>query len=120
MRRSDDPLLHYRAHKMRRAPSDAERRLWSRLRDRRLGGFKFRRQVPVDEYIADFYCEHGSLVVEVDGDQHAEPEAVAYDERRTARLAELRLRVLRFSARQVMRETDAVANMVLRFLTEGY
>jgi very-short-patch-repair endonuclease len=104
---------------MRRKPSDAERKLWHVLRDRRLGGFKFRRQHPVGHYVVDFFCEQASLVVEVDGDQHGEEDARRYDERRSAVLAERRIRVLRFSSRDTVRDIDAVGRTILRVLTEG-
>ena len=57
---------------MRAAPTDSELRLWRLLRDRRLSGFKFRRQVPVGLYIVDFHCVGAKLIVEADGSQHAE------------------------------------------------
>jgi very-short-patch-repair endonuclease len=104
---------------MRRRPSDAERKLWYLLRDRRLGGFKFRRQVPIDEYVVDFFCEEASLVVEVDGDQHGEEDARRYDERRTAALAEQRIRLLRFTSRDTVRDVRAVGRTILRVLIEG-
>ena len=58
------------ARRLRRTMTDAEARLWSRLRNRQLG-VKFRRQTPIDRYIVDFGCEEARLVVEVDGGQHA-------------------------------------------------
>jgi 2-isopropylmalate synthase len=61
-----------RARAMRGAPTDAELHLWRLLRDRRLNGFKFRRQVPVGRYIVDFLCLGSRLIVEADGSQHAE------------------------------------------------
>jgi very-short-patch-repair endonuclease len=71
------------ARKMRHEQTDAEKRLWWILRDRRLGEFKFRRQVPVGPYILDFYCHEGKLAVEADGGQHSEPQTASYDARRT-------------------------------------
>jgi very-short-patch-repair endonuclease len=118
-RRSHDAVLQHRARRMRREPTDAERKLWQLLRDRRLGGFKFRRQAPIDHYVVDFFCEEASLAVELDGEQHGEPEAVVYDGRRTARLEELRIRVLRFTSRETVRDVYAVARTILRVLTEG-
>jgi very-short-patch-repair endonuclease len=73
-----------RARAMRGAPTDAELRLWRLLRDRRLNGFKFRRQVPVGRYIVDFLCVGSRLIVEADGSQHAESR---HDEVRDAYLA---------------------------------
>jgi very-short-patch-repair endonuclease len=60
------------ARRMRRVPTDAEQAMWHLLRDRRLSGFKFRRQVPFRNYILDFVCFERRLIVEVDGGQHAE------------------------------------------------
>ena len=60
-----------RARELRRTMTDAEAKLWSRLRDGRLLGTKFRRQVPIGSYIADFCCRNLKLVIEVDGGQHA-------------------------------------------------
>jgi very-short-patch-repair endonuclease len=86
---------------MRKAPTDAERALWLRLRHRQMAGLKFRRQVPIGPFIADFFCRDASLVIELDGSQHAEACA-AYDRRRTIWLEECGLRVLRFWNRDVL------------------
>jgi very-short-patch-repair endonuclease len=118
-RRDADALLRRYAREMRRQPTDAERVMWGLLRDRRLGGFKFRRQTPVSGYVVDFYCEAASLVVELDGDQHGEPGAVEYDGRRTERLGELRIRVMRFANGDVLAHREAVAATILRLLREG-
>jgi very-short-patch-repair endonuclease len=80
---------------MRREPTNAERALWKRLRYRQLAGLKFRRQVPLGPYIADFLCLEIRLVVEVDGSQHAEDSADD-DTRRTEWLGKRGFRVLRF------------------------
>ncbi len=58
------------ARRLRRDMTDAERRLWARLRNRQLG-VKFRRQMPIDRFVADFGCEEAKLVIELDGGQHA-------------------------------------------------
>jgi very-short-patch-repair endonuclease len=63
-----------RAKALRRRMTDAERRFWYAVRDRRLGGYKFKRQVPVGRWVADFACLEAGLVVEIDGGQHAESE----------------------------------------------
>ena len=102
-RRDPDPRLRRYARDMRHQPTDAEKKLWALLRDRGLGGFKFRRQVPVEGYILDFFCEQASTAVELDGEQHAKPQAMEYDQRRSQKLAELRIRVLRFSDRDVLK-----------------
>jgi very-short-patch-repair endonuclease len=69
-----------RAQRLRTNMTDAESKLWRYLRLRQLEGHKFRRQVPIGPYIADFVCLKAQLVIEVDGGQHA--EAQAYDSRR--------------------------------------
>ncbi len=83
-----------RARGLRVAQTLAERRLWARLRNRRLGGWKWKRQVPRGPFIVVFVCADAGLVIEFDGDSHA--ETVAYDARRTRYLEGLGLRVLRF------------------------
>jgi BirA family biotin operon repressor/biotin-[acetyl-CoA-carboxylase] ligase len=69
------------ARRLRQEMTDAERRLWSRLRRHAMGGAHFRRQHPLGKYVLDFVCLEASLVIEVDGSQHAESDA---DELRTA------------------------------------
>jgi very-short-patch-repair endonuclease len=64
------PQLTERARQFRRPMTPTEERLWAHLRDRRCGGFKFRRQVVLDRYIADFYCAEVQLLVELDGASH--------------------------------------------------
>jgi lysyl-tRNA synthetase class 2 len=89
----------------------AERRLWQRIRLRQLEGYKFRRQFPIDRFIADFCCVEAGLIVEIDGGQHNEAEAK--DEARTKVLAENGYQVLRFWNNQVLQETDSVLEAIL-------
>lgn len=108
--------LQVRARALRSHSTDAERLLWQRLRDRRLEGFKFRRQHPVAGYIADFACLEARLIVELDGGQHFEPEAQVKDQGRTAVLQRAGFTVLRFDNRQMLQETDAVLAVVRDWL----
>ena len=62
------------AKNMRHEPTDAEAAMWRLLRDRRLSAYKFRRQVPIENYILDFVCFDKRLVIEIDGSQHAESQ----------------------------------------------
>lgn len=64
-----------RARELRQTSPDAERILWDRLRNRKLVGFKFRRQAPILNYFADFFCIEARLIVELDGGQHSEQTA---------------------------------------------
>jgi adenine-specific DNA-methyltransferase len=95
-----------RAKKLRRDQTDVERKLWLALRDRRLGGKKFRRQVPIGSYIVDFLCLEQKLIVELDGGQHG--EQAAYDDRRTDFLSGEGYRVLRFWNNDAIENFDGV------------
>ena len=81
------------ARRLRRDQTDAERALWAKLRDRRLCGAKFRRQVPIGGYVVDFLCDHARLIVELDGGQHA---GSASDEARSTVLKAAGFCILRF------------------------
>ncbi len=85
--------------------TDAERKLWSKLRDRRLEG-KFRRQFPIGPYVVDFVCLSHKLVIELDGGQHA--EQLDYDNQRTEYLEHFGFRVLRFWNTDVFFQFDAL------------
>ncbi len=98
-----------RARKLRRNMTDAERKLWERLRGGRLNGMKFRRQHPLPPYIADFYCETMRLVVELDGSQHNED----VDQVRTRFLEQRELIVLRFWDNEVLQQIDAVLEVIM-------
>ena len=98
-----------RARAMRGAPTDSELRLWRLLRDRRLNGFKFRRQVPVGLYIVDFLCVGAKLIVEADGSQHAESPR---DKARDAYLANQGWKVLRFWNNEMLQNREGVLETI--------
>src|SRR5207237_115782 len=102
------------ARRLRHRQTDAERVLWLRLRDRRLGGWKFRRQVPIDRFIVDFYCADARVVVELDGGQHA--ARAQQDVERTHLLESMGYLVLRYWNNDVMRNTEGVLEDILRTL----
>jgi very-short-patch-repair endonuclease len=93
------------ARKLRATMTDAERKLWFALRDRRFAAFKFRRQVPLGPYIVDFVCFESRLVVEVDGGQHADS---AGDAARDHWLTQNEFRVLRFWNNAVLQNLEGV------------
>jgi very-short-patch-repair endonuclease len=97
--------------------TDAEKRLWSRLRRRQLDGHRFRRQVPIGSYIADFGCLNSRLVIELDGGQHNEAGNEALDAERTERLKTQGFRVLRFWNSDVLMETDSVMETIFNALS---
>jgi len=103
--------LTERARGLRVDQTLAERRLWSRLRNRQLGGWKWRRQVPRGPFIVDFLCADADLVIELDGDTHA--TTVDYDERRTRHLEGPGLRVLRFWNGDIATNLDGVCDSIL-------
>ncbi len=97
-----------RRRELRRNSTDAENTLWFHLRGRRFLGFKFRRQHPCGPFILDFFCAQRRLAIELDGGQHFEPAAQAYDARRTRFLEGRGIAVLRFGSDLVFRELDGV------------
>ena len=107
--------LRVRARHLRNDPTDAERYLWQLLRVRQLEGYRFRRQVPIGGYIADFACPKAKLIIEVDGGQHA--ERIVQDTARTVSLERLGYRVLRYWNHDVLMRPDDVVVDILRYLT---
>lgn len=96
------------AREMGRVPTSTEALLWERPRDRRLKGFKFRRQHPAGRFIADFYCVEAGLVVELDGSEHDDPEERQADEARQQFLERQRLKVVRFRNSEVHTNVERV------------
>ncbi|WP_151089176.1 endonuclease domain-containing protein [Hymenobacter baengnokdamensis] len=103
--------LKARARGMRHEPTPAEAKLWEHLRGGQLG-VKFRRQHSIDRYIADFtYLSH-KLIIELDGNGHSEPDQADYDRGRSALLAELGYRILRFPNEQVLSQIEAILAII--------
>ena len=108
-----------RRRALRRRSTDAEIVLWKHLRGRGLEGLKFRRQHPCGPFILDFYCAEQRVAIELDGGQHYEPGAQAYDERRTTYLQLQGITVLRFPTDLVFRELSAVMECIANTLRDG-
>lgn len=106
------PSKTQRARDLRHGAPVPERVLWGMLRDRRLAGLKFRRQVPVGPYFADFYCADALLVVELDGETHIAQGD--YDDRRTAYMETKGLRVLRITNDDLLEHAEAVHDEIER------
>ncbi len=110
---SEEVMLD-RAKRMRSKPTEAEAKLWSILRAKRLAGYKFREQVRIDDrYIVDFICFSERLIVEADGSQHAEN---TYDEKRDAYLEAQGFRILRFWNNDILNNIEGVATAILAAL----
>jgi len=99
------------AYELRRNLTDAEIRLWQKLRSDNLNGLHFRRQHAIGNYIADFCCPARKLIIELDGGQHLDQQD--YDKQRTAFLESKGFKVLRFWDDQVFHEMDAVLQCIL-------
>jgi very-short-patch-repair endonuclease len=102
------------ARRLRRDQTLAERTLWTLVRNRRLGGFKFLRQMAIDRYFADFVCEAAKVIVELDGPAHDGREE--YDARRTEILELFGYVVLRFRNERVLADLGGVADDILAAL----
>ena len=109
LRETDEGAAVKFARHLRKNMTDAEKALWSALRDRRFDKFKFRRQVPVGKYIADFLCPQKALIVEVDGETHDSD----VDRPRDLALQHLGFRVLHVTNGDVMRNMDGVLTAIL-------
>jgi len=105
-------MLLARRRDLRRNGTDAEAVLWAHLRRKAFAEVKFRRQHPCGPYILDFYCPARRLAVELDGGQHFQPDAEAYDQRRTAFLAKEGIRVLRFPNDVIFCELGSVLEAI--------
>jgi very-short-patch-repair endonuclease len=102
------------ARNLRKNSTDAEHLLWSRLRRRQLGGFKFRRQHPVGAYVCDFVCLEATVIVELDGSQHV--DQVSYDLHRDSFLRCQGFRVLRFWNADVFSRAAGVTETIFEAL----
>lgn len=110
--------LRANARALRRNSTDAERILWSELRAGRLNGAGFRRQVPIDSYIADFICHAAKLVIELDGGQHFSDEGERADARRSAVIEAEGFMVLRFSNLDIMTNRVGVLETIAAAVAE--
>jgi very-short-patch-repair endonuclease len=106
-----------RARGFRREMSAGEAKLWKWIRARQFEGLKFRRQVPIGPYIADFCCESHNLIVEVDGGQHQLDEQVARDAKRDGYLVDNGYRVVRSPSLEVLNDIGAALSRIRFALT---
>ncbi len=103
---------------LRKNPTEPEKRFWSWVRGKQLGT-KFRRQHGIGHYIVDFYCVEHSLIIEIDGDSHYDPEAIADDAVRTHFLETKGFRVVRYTNRDIMQNKEGVLMSLMAILTEA-
>ncbi len=109
--RGVSPELRQAANSLRERMTPAERTLWEALRERKLGGLKFRAQHPVGQFVLDFYCPARKLAVELDGSSH--DNRAEGDAARTAQLSAYGYRVLRFQNEEVLTDLASVTARIL-------
>ena len=107
----NEPPLLLRRKKLRTNQTNAERKLWSRLRAKRFFGLKFSRQQSVGPYVLDFYCPSQKLAIEIDGGQHI--ENVKYDALRSEYLFSIGIQVIRYWNSDVLKDTDAALEQLM-------
>jgi len=101
-----------KAKELRDSPTRAEALLWEKIRRNQLSGFKFRRQHPIANFIADFYCHEVRLVVELDGRMHHKIEQKDYDKGREHELRTFAIKVLRFKNEEVINDIELVVSKI--------
>jgi len=97
----------------------AEIILWSRLRERKISGYKFRRQQPILDYIVDFYCPELKLIIEADGEIHSLNENSEYDRKRDNILKINGYRIIRFTNLEIVTELDSTINKIILYINEN-
>jgi very-short-patch-repair endonuclease len=104
------------ARNLRKNMTDAERRLWSKIRRKQLKAFQFYRQKNIGDFIVDFYCPAAKLIVEIDGGQHYSEENILKDEARDKFMSDLGFKVLRFSNSDVFNNIEGVVTEIYNHL----
>ena len=95
---------------------EPERRLWARVRNNQLNGYKFRRQYSIGDYIADFYCPSKKLAIELDGESHYQAGIKKKDRVRDNYFLQFNIRILRFTNLEIMKNLEGVLGKVVRTL----
>ena len=108
----NNPTAKLGRRRLRKNATDAEQKLWSILRSRRMASLKFFRQYSVGPYILDFYCPELRLAIEVDGGQHADVYGQQHDAHRDRYLKELNIRVIRFWNNDVLQNIEGVGQKI--------
>lgn len=110
------PHLFKYARELRKRQTAAERIVWEMLRDRRFHNLKFRRQHPIFDFIADFYCHNLNLIVEIDGGYHDLPKQVVYDQERDQYFEDYSYNVIRFPNKDVLVDLESVKNRLRKYI----
>jgi very-short-patch-repair endonuclease len=106
------PLIFERANQLRKHQTESEKLLWEILKNKQMLGLRFKRQHPIDKYIADFYCHSLKLVIEVDGKIHFNPEKIEVDRERTAIMENFGIIVTRFTNDAILQNIEIVRTSI--------
>jgi len=110
------PHLFEHARVLRKKQTAAEKMVWEILRDRRFLNLKFRRQHPIFDFVADFYCHKLKLVVEIDGGYHGLPGQIIYDRERDLYFEDYSYNAIRFSNKNVLSDLQSVRRRLRDFI----
>ncbi len=113
----NDPTVKETRRNLRSNQTDAEKLLWSHLRNKQFCGLKFYRQYSIGKYILDFYCSKLRLAIELDGGQHAEENIKRHDNTRSEYLKEQEIKVIRFWNNDVMKNIEGVLHEIKEIVT---
>jgi very-short-patch-repair endonuclease len=111
-----NPNLKERARELRNNPTPAESRLWQFIKGKRIMGFDFHRQKPLDSYIVDFYCYELPLIIEIDSEIHNHDEQIIKDQIRSEILEDYRLTIIRFTNDEVLNNTTEVLHQLKNWI----
>lgn len=116
MKRDTPDYILELCRNLRKKQTNAEGILWQHIRNRKLEGYKFRRQFPIGRYIADFYCNKARLVIEIDGDIHKRADKIEYDKIRQEEIEARNITVIRFSNEDITNCLEIVIGTLTRVL----
>jgi len=105
------PDIMENARRLRKNMTNSEKLLWEKLKGKQICGLRFRRQHPIDIFIADFYCHEVRLVVEIDGEIHNQQEE--YDDGRTAEMEKFGIKMIRFKNYEVEKDIENVVEKII-------
>ena len=107
---------YIRARNLRNNMTEQEKKLWYYLRKRFINNYRFRRQYPIGNYVVDFICREKNLIIELDGGQHNEEQAIIYDKERAEYLESRGFRVIRFWNNDIDTNIEAVLGEIVKYL----
>jgi very-short-patch-repair endonuclease len=110
------PEIFEKAKELRKNMTNAEKILWKRLNIKQIEGFKFRRQHPINNFIADFYCHKAKLVIEVDGEIHNSLDNREHDEGRTYEIEKYGIKIIRFKNQEIFSTIEKVIDEIKIYL----